>query len=53
MIFTLKADIDFEAKDIDDALLFLEKHWNEVRLGKEELHQFLPGEIHIKTKESA
>lgn len=48
MIFRMIADIEFEAEDIDDALLFLTNHFNQ---DIEEKPGLIGGEISIRPLE--
>ena len=46
--FQLKAKIEFEAEDIDDAFLFLEEHFRALRLGEDPPRDLSVGEINIE-----
>ena len=48
--YTFKADVVFQARNIDDAFKKLEKHFRDMRLGKRD-EPWFTGEMHIDSKE--
>ncbi len=47
MIFTLKADAQFEAENIDDAFIFLIEHFTSLSEDREPPRCFIEGGVHI------